>query len=731
MKNLKTQMYWMLFAITLLTTVASCKKELDNVDPVPPKDKTMNDLVISESFDFNTSQTITLKIIATDDLGLPAAKIEIYNANPNENGTVIKSGITDKLQVFETSINIPANQEVLYIRKTSNNGDIETANIDIIGGVIEYEFTTSKSHGDFKNGVNGPGCTDCTTSITDHESGILNVNSGETICIQSGASFTGGLIMNGGTLNVCGTLTVQWINGDGLIMINDDGAFISTSLNMNSPDLIIENYSDAFMVSSGPNINGTFKNWGYIALAGANINSGGKFYNYGIISFSNNYNNNSYTYNEGILNLAGTVANNGSATFENHCRVNVAGNFNNNSTLDNYSYMDINGTLTLNGGGDLQMYDQALIDVVNMMINEDITGNGALYSKIVVTGNTTINSATLSGSLDYCDENGIEINNGTIAPSVTFCDASIPENYCNPGSNGAGGAGADTDGDGVNDDFDDYPNDGDRAFNNYYPDENDFGSLVFEDLWPYKGDYDFNDLVVDYRFNTVTNANDNAVEIFINLKVVAIGAGYKNGFGLQFPFSPDVVSAVSGDFSFTQNIINLTDKNLEDGQEKAVVIFFDNAFDLLPHPGGSTGVNVQIGETYVQPVEKEFLVTFSYPLSPENLGQVPFNPFVFVNKERGREIHMKDYVPTDLINTALFGTGQDVSAPSSGQYFKTSNNLPWAINLVGGFDYPIEKAAIIDAYNHFGEWAESGGVQYPDWYLDNPGYRNENKIYTH
>jgi len=392
-------LFYSLISVLFILSVSSCKKELDS-EPVV-KDKTMDDLIIPEAFDFASTQSIHLKIISSDRLGLPATKIEIYNGNPNEGSSIIKSGITDKQQEFETDVEISASLTELHIRRISNDGSIETATIDIDGDNLEHVFTISKASGDFKNGVTGPGCTDCTTTITDHQTGILTANEGETICIASGASFTGGLTMNGGTINVCGSITVQWINGSGKIMINDDGAFISTSLNMNSEDLIIENYSDAFMVSAGPNINGTFKNWGYIALAGANVNGNGKFYNYGIISFSNHYNNNSYTYNEGTLNLAGNVANNGNAVFENHCRVNVAGNFINNSTLDNYSYMDINGTLTLNGGGDLQMYDQALIDVVNMMINEDIVGNGADYSKIVVTGNTTINSATLSGSLDY------------------------------------------------------------------------------------------------------------------------------------------------------------------------------------------------------------------------------------------------------------------------------------------------------------------------------------------
>ena len=54
----------------------------------------------------------------------------------------------------------------------------------------------------------------------------------------------------------------------------------------------------------------------------------------------------------------------------------------------------------------------------------------------------------------------------------------------------------DADGDGINDELDDFPFDPDKAFNNFSPSANSSGKLVFEDLWPSQGDYDFNDLVL-------------------------------------------------------------------------------------------------------------------------------------------------------------------------------------------------------------------------------------------
>lgn len=48
----------------------------------------------------------------------------------------------------------------------------------------------------------------------------------------------------------------------------------------------------------------------------------------------------------------------------------------------------------------------------------------------------------------------------------------------------------DADADGVADADDEYPNDVNKAFNNRYPSAS-YATLMFEDLWPGKGDYDF------------------------------------------------------------------------------------------------------------------------------------------------------------------------------------------------------------------------------------------------
>jgi LruC domain-containing protein len=58
--------------------------------------------------------------------------------------------------------------------------------------------------------------------------------------------------------------------------------------------------------------------------------------------------------------------------------------------------------------------------------------------------------------------------------------------------------------------------------------------------------------------------------------------------------------------------------------------------------------------------------------------------------------------------------------------FKDADGLPWAINFSGQYAPPLPGVKIWIGYNHFLNWAHSGGVQYPNWFVNDPGNRNNN-----
>ncbi|MEM1339956.1 MAG: LruC domain-containing protein [Bacteroidota bacterium] len=264
----------------------------------------------------------------------------------------------------------------------------------------------------------------------------------------------------------------------------------------------------------------------------------------------------------------------------------------------------------------------------------------------------------------------------------------------------------DTDGDGITDSNDEFPEDAEKAFEQFTPSKYGWGTVAFEDLWPFMGDYDFNDTAVNYRFVAIINSLNEVVELEINYEVTSDGAGLINAFGIEFEsIAPNQVASVTGT-TLTEGYINVAPNGLEEGQNRAVVILFDNNETMLNIPS-------------------QVRVRFTTPLSIAQLGIAPFNPFLIVNKDRGREIHLPNRLRTTLgVNaTDLDGVNQDID----GNY-QTESRLPWAINIVHEFRVPKERVPVNEAYNFFNQWASSGGNTYNDWYKDNIGYRNVSQL---
>lgn len=288
-------------------------------------------------------------------------------------------------------------------------------------------------------------------------------------------------------------------------------------------------------------------------------------------------------------------------------------------------------------------------------------------------------------------------------------------------------SGTDTDNDGVTDVNDDFPNDPNKSFTNYLPAQNTFGTLAFEDLWPARGDFDFNDLVVNYQYHLITNAQDQVTEINAQFVVRAVGASYQNGFAVQLPIAASKVSSVTGS-QLTESYISLASNGTEANQSQAVVVVFDNIYAHMQNPSGFF-INTQKSAPTVPNDTFNIQITLANPVSFSTLTGAPYNPFLLVNKTRGHEVHLADKPPTDLADLSLLNTLQDYSNPTENHYYKTKNNLPFALHIPVSLDYPVEKKAINTAFLKFVEWAQSQGTSFSDWYLNKEGYRNEDNIY--
>lgn len=241
----------------------------------------------------------------------------------------------------------------------------------------------------------------------------------------------------------------------------------------------------------------------------------------------------------------------------------------------------------------------------------------------------------------------------------------------------------------------------------YYPTELTNATLAFEDLWPYAGDYDFNDLVISYNIQTILNAENKVTQLDYNYTLESIGGSYTNGFGIELEgVLPSAIASVTGP-NLTEGFIQNNANGTEKSQPNAVIIFFDNS-------------HINVG------ISNKISIVFTNPITTAALGTAPFNPFLIVNKNRLKEIHLPTKPTTYYPTTTAIETSPTVK--DSDGNFKSSTGLPWAINITGEYKAPKEKVIITDAYNYFATWATSGGTTKADWFQDKRGYRNVNTL---
>ena len=257
----------------------------------------------------------------------------------------------------------------------------------------------------------------------------------------------------------------------------------------------------------------------------------------------------------------------------------------------------------------------------------------------------------------------------------------------------------DSDGDGVPDVDDEFPDDPLLAYTIKYN-----GTVAFEDIWPYQGDYDMNDVVMEYNTIHYLNARNLIVKVKDVWTLKNNGAQYTNGFAYQYETSSSMIRSmnITSDYTIPTRF-NLNSKGLENNQTKATIILFDDAEDV-----------VKTGKDMVFTVE-----TTLGGMKSSELGLPPYNPFIIAeaDKQRGREVHLPNHKPTDLMDMSLLHYGHDLSEPAKGLYFISNNYFPFAIHIVGtSFDFPKEGQRIDEAFPQYTRWTTSNGTENLEWY---------------
>ena len=245
------------------------------------------------------------------------------------------------------------------------------------------------------------------------------------------------------------------------------------------------------------------------------------------------------------------------------------------------------------------------------------------------------------------------------------------------------------------------------------------GFIMYEDLWPDKGDYDFNDLYIyisDSEFKV--NGNNKIVYFDLYFKVMKAGASLHNGLAVRFIDAVTDGSTTSYNTIEGGNMINSVvayslPTNWSNGQENgdwSTMTYVDNF-------ASNTAVLIHdIGEMDLTQGDDMSIRIYFDPNEEQPENPIP-DFFLFRSDDRSKEIHLAGYPPTEYANMDNFGAGNDASLLFPGNWYKTEDNYPWALYFSTDNWVPAvkENIPIFRAYPDFSAWVTSGGEQNQNW----------------
>ena len=261
----------------------------------------------------------------------------------------------------------------------------------------------------------------------------------------------------------------------------------------------------------------------------------------------------------------------------------------------------------------------------------------------------------------------------------------------------------------------------------YYPSASEWATIAFEDNWPSIGDYDFNDLVMNYRISEY-RLDGEVIRIKLEGQIAAVGALYHNGFAFHLP---GILrnNIDENAIRYTINDVPQTTSPLESGRVEAIAIVANDVWDYV-----SVAENCKYHRTEAgcgSNIQMRFIMTLPIidPISNLQMPEFPYNPFLFASEGydhslafglppgRAYEIHLPDKPPTEAFRTDFFNRGQDRSEPENERYFVSENGMPWAINVGVEWQYSLEYMDVIYSYPLFSSFIVNQGLVNADWYI--------------
>lgn len=240
----------------------------------------------------------------------------------------------------------------------------------------------------------------------------------------------------------------------------------------------------------------------------------------------------------------------------------------------------------------------------------------------------------------------------------------------------------------------------------YYPSSQTYYVVSYEDLYPARGDYDFNDLVVAYQVSLGLGSNGDVAVIRGNGYLVARGAMYDHDWHLKIGlpewatgtatvslYDTGAHAPLEG-YPVTDSVMGSADLKLV---EHVAAIYSD---------GESTFVNT-FDDQALQPGPKfDFQVELDVPVAVDLIESAPYDPYLYVY-DTGYEIHLIGKTPT------LAYSRNSLEGLTS---FRDEAGFPFAIVAPENWQPPLAGIDMGLAYPTFMEFVQSRGASHTQWY---------------
>jgi len=242
------------------------------------------------------------------------------------------------------------------------------------------------------------------------------------------------------------------------------------------------------------------------------------------------------------------------------------------------------------------------------------------------------------------------------------------------------------------------------------------GTLTFEDKYPVKGDYDFNDLVMGYKYRHILDPENKVKAMHYLYTIRAMGASNALGFAIQFP---TINASVGYSATLEKNSEGAIETTAQAGKTKLTFNIFANAKTELN--SGSKFVNTaadgEEGEDDMVVTDLptyELIVTFNTAVDSLAVA-VPNNPYIFYTSSPNIEVHLPGQVHSSGVSTL---SNYPSHSEGDEQDYLTVNGFPWAKDIQSMWDFPKEKTSLENAYPAVITWASSEGSSATTWYND-------------